>query len=137
MYGDILQGIGRAHNIYGYGGFSPLNTNGAVVFTTPLAMNAPTLGSLTTASLLEVVWQPITLSTQTGGEPILSYSLEQWNGTAFVSLIGDPTDSLLLYFNVTGVSVGTSYQFRLRALNTIGWGPYSSVVSLTPVDVPV
>jgi hypothetical protein len=35
VYGDILQGVGRAHNMYGYGDYSAINVAGATVLTKP------------------------------------------------------------------------------------------------------
>lgn len=52
------------------------------------------------------------------------------------ALIGSATDYTGLSHLVTGLSVGTNYQFRVRAKNLLGWGPYSSVVTLTPTDKP-
>jgi len=77
----VLKGIARAHNIYGYGDWSSVNANGDLIFTRPTTISTPRIGSATTATVLEVEWDEITTASAYGGFPILSYSLEQWDGT--------------------------------------------------------
>jgi len=55
-YGDILQGIARAHNTYGWGEFSKVNAVGASIITRPTKMDAPTLGINTDKDTLEITW---------------------------------------------------------------------------------
>jgi hypothetical protein len=65
----------------------------------------------------------------------------QWDsgssGASFTDLVGYPTNSLLLTYLVSsGVSAGTSYQFKVRAKNLYGWGPYSSIATIKASSVP-
>lgn len=41
-----------------------------------------------------------------------------------------------LAFNVTGLTPGQSYQFRVRTLNAEGAGPYSANQTITPQSAP-
>ena len=131
-----MRGRARAHNIYGWGDFSSLNANGDAIYTVPVTVSVPRIGTSTTATTLYVEWDAMTDSAVIGGFTILSYSLEQWDGSAWDIIQGDPTDLLLTQAIISPVSVGTSYKFRLRARNILGWSSYSSEVTLTPVDVP-
>jgi predicted phage tail protein len=39
-------------------------------------------------------------------------------------------------YTVTGLTNGMRYTFRIRAQNTLGWGPFSTVVNAVPRTVP-
>lgn len=75
------------------------------------------------------------------GTMILSYSLE-WDGERgrggeFVSLIGNPKDSLAQQLTLLdGIKQGELYRFRYRARNFYGWGPYSEVTTVLAAQVP-
>jgi hypothetical protein len=87
---------------------------------------------------IKVDWPEIISSLHIGAVPIVSYSLE-WNQgiDSWVSLIGDPSDSLALSFTVTNsVVAGNKYSFRLRAKNLHGWGPYSELMQAIPSWIP-
>jgi hypothetical protein len=70
---------------------------------------------------------------------ILSYELQigdESNGE-FVSIVGYDSNSLLTTFLVTkSIVKGSYHQFRYRAKNTIGWGPYSGESSILAATVP-
>lgn len=63
---------------------------------------------------------------QTGGSPILSYSLQANGGTAIP--LGPTTTS----HTVTGLTNGTTYTFSLTASNVYGTGTAVTSVSVTP-----
>lgn len=80
------------------------------------------------------------VSPSDGYSTILSYHL-QWdagsNGATFTDLIGNSIDSLALTYTVSSsVVAGTLYQFRVRAKNYWGWGPYSNAVSIKASSSP-
>lgn len=66
----------------------------------------------------------------------ISYSVEWDQGTStWVTL--NAADSLLLSYTVTGIaSSSISYQFRYRAKNVFGYGPYSDVASILAIAIP-
>ena len=87
---------------------------------------------------VSVYWDPIVTDQHTGAVPILSYSLE-WDQAAdnWVSLHGSDTNSLDLFFLASnGVQEGLVHQFRLRAKNQYGWGPYSLLAQIIPCREP-
>lgn len=57
-------------------------------------------------------------------------------GGSFSNLVGSSIDYTSTTYIVTTVTVGTSYQFKVRAKNIWGWGPYSTVTTLTPSTAP-
>lgn len=70
--------------------------------------------------------------TDTGGSPILSYSLEYDAGTSgasFTILTGYSSFTTALTFTQTGLTSGSLYQFRYRAYNSFGWSPYSDITN--------
>lgn len=82
-------------------------------------------------------WAELLFTSETGGSPITSYSLEWDQGSSpFVSLIGDPANSLALTYTITGLATGLPYRFRLRARNIHDWGQYSNTVTVVPAGPP-
>ena len=71
-----------------------------------------------------------------GGSPITDYLIEyradsgQGQGSWIVF---DDSTSSLTSATVTGLSNGQSYDFRVSAINSVGQGPLSDVVSATPI----
>lgn len=99
-------------------------------------MNAPIKDPSSTESQIVVTWSPLTLPADTGDSTILSYNLEWDFGSGYQSLIGLSTNSLATSFTVSSVSAGTSYNFRLKAKNIYGFGPYSSVTTIVASGIP-
>lgn len=74
-----------------------------------------------------------------GGVPILSYELQMDDGLAgaFTSLTGFSTNSMATTHTVTkGVVRGRTHRLRYRALNLIGWGPFSEEQGVLAARVP-
>jgi fibronectin type 3 domain-containing protein len=72
--------------------------------------------------------------TWTGGSPITDYKVyRSSNGGASYSLVSDPV-STATTATVTGLSGGTEYTFRIRAVNAHGDGTYSATVVTTPTS---
>jgi len=134
--GNVIAFRVSAQNANGWGDTSTPNTAGAEGKTIPATMNAPTRGSGTSESQIVVDWDTLTLDADTGGSDILSYNL-QWYTTTWEDLVGYPSDSLLTSFTITsGLTAGTSYDFRVRALNIYGWSTVSATVTIDTSTVP-
>lgn len=126
-----------AANAKGWGAASPANSVGATAKTLPAQSAAVTRGSETAPAYVEVDWTALTGSTDTGGLSITSYNLEYDQGSgepaggaSWSSLVGSPSASLLLTYTLNGAGVvtgGQAYQFRVRANNPLGWGPWSTI----------
>jgi titin len=68
-----------------------------------------------------------------GGSPILSYTIERLNGATWVSVATGVTSPS---YNVNGLTNGTTYQFRVSALNAVGSSVTTASVSVSPATVP-
>jgi hypothetical protein len=137
--GDSVQAKVRAYNERGWSSYSS-SGSGATVQTIPGTMSAPTRGSATSETQIEVSWTALTSSTQTGGATILSYNL-QWdagtNQATWYNLIGSTTASTVTTLTVTSqVTAATTYNFRVRAKNIHGWGSYSSTTAIKAARKP-
>jgi hypothetical protein len=102
-------------------------------------MTAPTSGSQTTESQIEVTWTAMTAPSN-GGSAILSYHL-QWDagtsGTTWTDVVGlSPSYTSTSIILSTGIVGGSTYKFKIRALNVIGWGGFSSETSIQAATTP-
>jgi len=126
QYNQLIQARVSAKNVIGWNEPSLPNTIGATVRTEPVQMGAPTRGSQTTETQIEIQWQPLTLVDDLRGAPIVSYHL-QWDegttGREWHDLTGFSMNSLNLSFIVTsGLLKSYAYQFRVRAKTAYGFG---------------
>jgi titin len=72
--------------------------------------------------------------TYNGGSPVTGYRIEWDNGTGFWSVhTASKTDSSL---TVTGLVAGTSYLFKVAAINSIGTSAFSNNFRITAAFVP-
>jgi hypothetical protein len=74
--GNLVQAKVRAHNQYGYGAYSAVNTAGVLVQTAPSQVQNLIAGPASTESQVELVWNALTTDAETGGSPILSYNAQ-------------------------------------------------------------
>ncbi|MFM1774717.1 MAG: hypothetical protein RJA53_327 [Bacteroidota bacterium] len=117
----------------GQGGFEVDNITtstvyGAASFTTP---GAPTITSVTPASGTATV--NFTAPTSNGGQPITNYEYSINGGTTWVAVSPAATTSPI---TITGLTNGTSYSVRVRAVNSIGSGSQSNAINVTPNTTP-
>ena len=109
---------------------------GAVVGSaTPAALaSAPLLMSTSaTDSAVTLVWAaPL----NSGGAPITGYAIEQSvTSGVWTTAVGNTNSSVTTY-QVTGLTNGTAYQFRVRAITIAGSGSASIGLSATPFAAP-
>lgn len=110
-----------ARNSIGFGPFSVAPYGTVTTSATPTVPETPTAVSAgsATSSSLTVSW---TAPANTGGASIDVYQVERSiDGTTWVTVSSSASSPL----SVTGLSASTSYVFRVRAHNSVGWGPYS------------
>jgi hypothetical protein len=121
--GTTYEVIIRAVNAVGSGESSNMVTGTPV--TVP---SAPTITSITPGN------QQLTVNFTagaTGGSPITNYQYSTNNGSSFTS--AGTTSSPIV---ITGLTNGTSYQVVIRAVNAVGLGASSNMVTGTPVTTP-
>lgn len=75
IYGELVEVRISALNTYGWSPVSSTNTIGTTVLTKQIQMTAPTRGSSTTISQIQVNWAALTVTADKGGSTILSYHL--------------------------------------------------------------
>lgn len=142
VYADEIKARVTASNSLGYGSTSLTSTSNTFVKTVPgKPSSAPSSGSTTSTSLLEVSWNALN-SPDNGGSTILSYHLvwDYGTGTTSYEVVGYSS-----YFTSTTTTLqspsftivaGTSYKFKYRAYNLYGWGDYSDEVIIKAAAVP-
>ena len=66
----------------------------------------------------------------------MSYSVEQYNDAddSFTEVASDVTET---FYTQTGLSEDTNYKFRVRAKNGLGFGDYSSELSISTEFVTI
>jgi hypothetical protein len=111
--GDLISVKVQAFNSRGWGALSAVNTVGATAKTIPAQMAAPTRGTDTTTSRIEVDWSLFSTSAETGDSAITSYEL-RWDAgdgnTPDTVLVGATSDYTSSSFTVSSsVASGLSY----------------------------
>jgi len=106
---------------------SLVSVSAATAKVIPITMpsNSVSRGPLTSETIIQILITPLTTPSDTGDSEILSYHVEYDQGVNnWVTLVGDPTYKTQLYVLATdGITKGTIYSFRVRALNVYGWSP--------------
>lgn len=107
--------------------------------TVPEAMGTPVESSSTSSSQIVVTWSALTSTDATGGTAIVSYELS-WdsgtNGGTWTALKGYASPDTAVTYTESSVTAGSTYQFKLRAQNALGWGDYGPILSVIPSSVP-
>lgn len=126
--------IGSTTSLVGYALF-------AAVPDTP-ASGPATDPSITDKTRIKADWAKI-VSPNDGGSEVLSYQLEMDDGEGgdFVVLVGggaseDEYFLKLTYTVYSGISEGSTYRFRYRSLNSVGWSDYSPITYIMAASVP-
>jgi len=95
-------------------------------------MAQPTISALSETQMT-VSWVAL-VGTATGNSAITSYNLYWDNGSGTTNV--QAVDSLVTSFQVTGLTGGTAYKFKVRAKNIYGEGAFSTELSQVASDVP-
>lgn len=140
VQGDVVKAKVQARNVNGWGPISTENTVGALIEVEPHQMQQPQNGDGTSQSQIVVNWEALPDLESKGGVDVISYNL-QWdkatNGQEWFDVIGHNPVSLDLTTTQTVNIVGGSwYQFRVRAENIHGLGPFSDSISIKAAQIP-
>ncbi len=100
---------------------------GAATYSTP---SAPTITSITPGS--GSVSVNFTAPTSDGGQPITNYEYSIDGGTNWVAASPVDTTTPLV---ISGLTIGTTYPIRIRAVNSIGSGAQSNSINGAPIAV--
>ena len=114
----------------------------AIVHATTFGVpDAPTLLAITTTSTtITIAWSP----SSDGGTPITSYTVERSSNDSFNSFVSFPGNTGYTLTD-SGLDKGSTYYYRVRAINSVGSSTASSIKALTtlatvpgaPTDVNV
>mmetsp|Transcript_21725 Transcript_21725/g.16034 ORF Transcript_21725/g.16034 Transcript_21725/m.16034 type:complete len:334 (-) Transcript_21725:432-1433(-) len=124
-----------AHNSYGDGETSDVNSAGAKTKTTPATMAAPVEGSDTSETQVQIQFTHLTSASDQGYSTILGYRVYYGvgAGSSANTFVGQTTDS---EYTITGLTQGTTYSFAVAAKNIYGEGTKSTTVDIMARDVP-
>jgi titin len=132
--GDEIVAKVRATNVLGDGLYSAESSNPAALIVSIPADPASSPIRVEVGSTLTsiVVNMPVISGpSDTGGMPILSYSLEMDSGSGFTALVGAASDSMATSYTATGLTTGDTYSFRYSVRNDVGWSANPSPVLTT------
>ncbi len=103
-------------------------TPSAAVAVTPYTVpGAPTIGTITAGDAQLSI--PFTAPTSDGGSSITDYKYSTDNGTTWTSAVTRTSPIV-----ITGLTNGTAYNCKLRAVNAAGDGTASTSVAATPAQ---
>jgi len=135
-YSDLDTPVTRitAKNAVGYGEYSDKSSSTTVIPTLPAKPPIPIKNSAQTiGTQIQISITALTGNTQTGGSPIISYTIQWDQGTGTWV---DIQTSMLLTYTATGLTLGTTYAFKYKATNAIGSGIFSDPLSIKAVNTP-
>ena len=122
-YNTTYEVIIRAVNSVGDGQISNMES----ITISPVAPSAPTITSITPRS--SEITINFSVPTNNGGAAITDYKYSL-NGGAFIAA-GKTTSPII----VKGLSYNTSYQVIIRAVNSVGDGTISNMISVTTTGI--
>jgi hypothetical protein len=106
-------------------------------------LSATTLGGLPSApvnlvasSLSSQVQLSWSVPVNIGGTAITDYIIEQSSNAGATWVLVPETVSTSTSYTVTGLTNGSPYQFRVKAVNSVGTSPVSNIASINVIDVP-
>lgn len=126
-----------ATNAAGSASSTPVSIVLASVPDTP-SVGPTSDASVTNESVVKALITPL-LSASSGGSIILSYSLEMDDGKggSFTEIPCGTTYCLNTAYTIkSGITSGTIYRFRYRALNIAGWSDYSPITNIKAATRP-
>lgn len=93
---------------------------------------SPTLSANpSSATSINLSWIP---PSNDGGSPITGYKIEYANGTSSFTILVANTGNTQTSYSHTKLVTGTSYIYRVSAINSIGTGSSSNSVTATPQE---
>jgi hypothetical protein len=134
-FDSLVRAKVRAHNAYGWGAYSTVNTVGGRVKAVPSQMSAPVIASYSDLQI-NVTWSPLT-SPSNGNSPILSYQLFWDNGSGTPSIQLVSAQATWFMVPTAMITPGTTYSFAVKATNLYGSSPtLSATTQATARTVP-
>jgi hypothetical protein len=132
--GNYVRFMLRAYNREGY---TDSSTYSAVMFaavpdkpgSAPTLVEAQSNSSLITVTIADLV------GAATGNSPIQGYEVQMDDGRSNTFVAIDDV-SMVLERSQTVTERGLYYRLKYRAINSVGWGPFSDVLEVLAAEVP-
>lgn len=131
--GMLIKVIARAFNLYEWGPYSEVNSEGATIETEPIGI--VTLSFLDTPAAsnnnqVTLQWTPITSDSDIGGSPLLDYRVYAKVSTeaafALLTLVTPDQSSYI----ATGLTSGVTYSYFIVARNAHGESSHATSLVL-------
>ncbi|MDE1844535.1 MAG: fibronectin type III domain-containing protein [Thaumarchaeota archaeon] len=122
----------RVFSINSVGIGNASNTASAIPTQITTVPGSPTLSATSLSSTsISLSWMP---PSSDGGSAIKGYKIEYANGTSTYTILVANTGNTQTSYIHNGLSTGASYTYRVTAINSIGAGNPSNVVTAQPQD---
>ncbi|MDD5363644.1 MAG: hypothetical protein PHN88_16090, partial [Ignavibacteria bacterium] len=119
----------RAGNFLGWGSFSSVNTFKTMGTASQVTLVSPSNNSVDLPVNLSLVWNKAVDLTD-GPKAVSGYWLQYSTDGSFATSIIDSTLSDTTK-SITGLNTSTTYYWRVKAKNQVGWGAFSTIFHFT------
>ena len=130
---NLIQAKIIATNDYGSSVESEVGGTALVVFVPSEPLNLANDATITMGTSIGLTWTP---SAQVGGTSIIDYQVwyDKGRGDSVFEILqsGVPT----AYFTATGLTLGQTYTFQVKARNSVGFGAASASVTILAARQP-
>jgi hypothetical protein len=135
--GDLPLANARAQNTKGWSSYSTANILGQVVQSTPLAPNITSLINNADPTKVNIVWTSLTTPILYGYSSVTGYKVYSngGSGDVFTTLVAS-TAAGITSAEISGLTSGNSYSFRVLASNIFGDGKLSPAMSIISASAP-
>ena len=124
ILGDHIYAKITAINIYGSSLDSVPGDGAAVVFLPEAPINLANNAAITSATQIGLTWFE---GISDGGKPVLDYRIWYDAGINSYTVLAVVTDTS---YTATSLTPGTTYKFKVQSRNSVGYSPFSNVVSI-------
>lgn len=126
--GSLIVVRVRARNVNGWSLRSQENISGAVIETVPHKVQVVSFNAAdSTNTQIILTWDELT-GDSTGGSPLIGHTVQYDQGID--SWIPSAVTGGLTSKTFTALSGGTTYAFKVAAVNKYGTGPYSEILQI-------
>ena len=105
---------------------------------TPQIMTTVTVSAIHPLNI-SLSWTNVSADADCGRDPVVFYSVECDFGTGTYTVLNSPSEGFYLaytHISTTILNPNKNFNYRVRPLNGVGWGPYSTVVVATTCNYP-
>jgi hypothetical protein len=133
VFGDDINVKVSANNLYGESPLSEVGGGATIQLVPDAPINMTNVLSITLDDRIGFVWQD---GSSNGGNSIISYQVWHDNGAGdsnYVLLASSLTER---EYTSVGLYSGTTYSFKVKALNSVGYSDLSDQISILAAQIP-